>query len=241
LTARFFERAMANPDGKAARIIGRAAITLTILCFVVAIAAVILSTRMGSLAKPLGLSIADAEELGRHLITPIILLSVFTMLGLLARFRRDVNLGFVCFAIFPLLLFTLNFGVIETVFNVKSARLLSQKIPALSPETKLAFLECFPSGLPFYLNRTATLITKDGTEITSASNYILFRLKNDPAWPASLVPLANFDQWVSQRRQSVYVVTREKNRNKLETIAGVQPTDVQSLTPNYIGVLLTSP
>jgi 4-amino-4-deoxy-L-arabinose transferase-like glycosyltransferase len=241
LTARFFERALANPNGKAAQIIFRAAITLAVLCFVVAIAAVILTTRMGSLAKPLGLSIADAEELGRHFITPIILLSVFAVLGLLARFRRDIGLGFSIFAIFPLLLFTLNFGVIETIFNVKSARLMAQKIPPLPPETKLAFLECFPSGLPFYLERTATLFTKDGSEITSASNYILFRLKNDPAWPTNLVQVINFDLWISQRKQPVYLVAREKNRAELEAVVGNQKADIQSLTPPYIGVLLTAP
>ncbi len=42
------------PDGKAARIIGRAAITLAVLCLAVAIAAFILSPRMNSLAKPTG-------------------------------------------------------------------------------------------------------------------------------------------------------------------------------------------
>jgi 4-amino-4-deoxy-L-arabinose transferase-like glycosyltransferase len=241
LTARFFERAMTNPDGKAARIIYRAAITLAVLCVAVAIAAMILSTRMGSLAKPLGLSTADAEELGRHFVTPIILLSVFAALGLLARFRRCVCAVFISFTVFPLLLFTLNFGVIETVFNVKSARQLSQKIPPLPPETRLAFLECFPSGLPFYLDRTAILFTKDGSEITSASNYILFRLKNDPAWPANLVPVTDFDLWISQRSQPVYLVTREKNRPRLEAVAGVQPTDIQLLTPPYIGVLLKTP
>jgi 4-amino-4-deoxy-L-arabinose transferase-like glycosyltransferase len=241
LTARFFERAMKNPEGKAARIVCRAAITLAVLCFVVAIAAIFLSPRMSSLAKALGLSMADAEELGRHFITPIILLSMFTVLGLLARFRRCVCLAFVCFAIFPLLLFTLNFGVIETVFNVKSARQLSQKIPALPPKTKLAFLECFPSGLPFYLNRTATLFTKDGGEITSASNYILFRLKNDPAWPTNLVQLTNLDRWISQRTQPVYLIAREKNRSELEGIAGIQKTNIQPLTPPYVGVFLTAP
>jgi 4-amino-4-deoxy-L-arabinose transferase-like glycosyltransferase len=241
LVARFFERAMASPEGKAVRIIGRAAITLAVLCSVVAIAAFILSTRMGSLAKPLGLSIADAEELGHHFITPIILLPAIAVLGLLARFRRDVGLVFFLFAIFPLLLFTLNFGVIETVFNVKSARQLSQKIPALPPETKLACLECFPSGLPFYLNRTATLFTKDGSEITSASNYILFRLKNDSAWPTNLVPVTNLDLWISQRKQPIYLVAREKNRPQLEAVAGNQKTDIQSLTPQYVGVLLTAP
>ncbi|MDD5139766.1 MAG: glycosyltransferase family 39 protein [Verrucomicrobiales bacterium] len=241
LLARFFQHAMANPEGKPARIVGRAAITLTILSLLIAAAALFLSTRMSLLAKPLGLSVADAEELGGHFITAVILLSVFAVLGLLARFRRDAGLGFAIFAIFPLLLFMLNFGAIETIFNIKSARLMAQKIPALPPETRLAFLECFPSGLPFYLNRTATLFTKDGSEITSASNYILFRLKNDPAWPANLVPVTNFDRWISQRDCQVYLITREKNRPRLETIAGVQPTDIQPLTPPYIGVLLTAP
>jgi hypothetical protein len=118
---------------------------------------------------------------------------------------------------------------------------LSQKIPPLPPETRLAFLECFPSGLPFYLDRTATLFTKDGSEITSASNYILFRLKNDPAWPTNLVPLTNFDLWISQRKQPVYLVAREKNRAELEAVVGNQKTDIQPLTPPFIGVLLTAP
>ncbi len=241
LVARFFQRAMENPAGKAARIVGRAGITLAVLCVVVAIAAVILSSRMGLLAKPLGLSVADAEALGRHFITPVILFAVFAGLGLLARFRRCAGLAFVGFALFPLLLFTTNLGTIEMIFNLKSARLMAQKIPALPPETRLAFLECFPSGLPFYLNRTATLFTKDGSEITSASNYILFRLKNDPAWPANLVTLTNFDQWISQRDRQVYLVTREKNRPRLEAIAGVQANDIQTLTPPYIGVRLATP
>ena len=241
LVARFFEHALAHRDGKAARIIGRAAITLAVLCLVAAMVAIYLSPRMKLLAKPLGLSVSDAEALGAQFGTPIILLAVFAVLGLLVRFRRDIGLGFVVFAIFPLLLFTLNFGVIETVFNVKSARQLSDKIPALSPETKLAFLECFPSGLPFYLDRTATLFTRDGSELTSASNYILFRLKNDPQWPDNLVAVTNFDRWISQRSRQIYLVAREKDRPRLEAIAGVQPADIQPLTPPYIGILLPAP
>ncbi len=239
LTARFFERAMTNPGGKAARIVGRAAITLAILCFGVAIAAVILSTRMDSLAKPLELSIADSEELGRHFITPVILLSVFTTLGLLAHFRRDPGLCFAIFAIFPLLLFTLNFNAIEIFFNTKSARMLAQQIPPLSPETRLAFFRCFPSGLPFYLNRTATLITKDGSELTS--NYILFRLKKDAAWPVNVVPVTNFDQWISQRTEPVYLLAHANARTQLEAVVGTQKTNIQQLPPLYIGILLPAP
>ena len=241
LAARFFQQAMANPGGKAARIVGRAAITLAILCFVAAVAAIFLSPRMALLAKPMKLSVADAEELGRHFITPVILLLVFAVLGLLVRFRRDAGLCFALFAIFPLLLFTLNFGAIEVIFNNQSARQLAQQFPVLPTETKLAFFRCFPNGLPFYLNRTATLITKDGSELTSSSNYILFRLKNDPAWPANLVPVTNFDQWISRRTQPVYLLAHTNARVQLENVAGIQKTNIQQLTPLYVGVLLPAP
>lgn len=239
LAARFFERALANPDGKAARIACRAAITLAILCFVVAAVAIFLSPRMKSLATPMGLSVEDAEELGRRFITPIVLLPVFAVLGLLARFRRDVSLCFAGFAIFPLLLFILNLGAIEVVFNVKSARQLAQQIPPLPPQTELTFLECFPGGLPFYLNRTATLITKDGGELTS--NYILFRLKNEPGWPTNLVPVAALDHWLAGRNHPVYLLARSSNRFQLEAVAGIQKTNIRQLTPLYVGVLLPAP
>ena len=238
LTARFFAQAMKNPDGKAARIVCRAALTLAVLCFVVAIAAIVLSPRMGSLAKPMGLSVTDSEELGRHFITPIILLFVFAGLGLLAHFRRDAGLCFVGFAIFSLLLFTLNLGAIEVVFNIKSARQLAQQIPALPPQTKLTFLECFPNGLPFYLNRTATLVTKDGNELTS--NYILFRVNKDE-WPTNLVPRGLFDLWLAAQKNPVYLLARTGDRSRVEAVAGIQQTNIQQLTPNYIGVLLPAP
>jgi len=241
LVARFFQQAMARPDGKVARIVYRAAITLAVLCFVVAAAAVYLSPRMNSLAKPLGLSVDDAGELGRHFLTPIILLSVVGVLGLLVRFRRDAGLCFVLFAVFPVLLFTLNLGAIQVVFNLKSARQLSQQMPPLPPETELAFLQCFPNGLPFYLNRTATLLTQDGSEITSSSNYILFRLKNDPSWPTNLVPVAEFDHWLAGRKHPVYLLAHSNQRFQLEAVAGIQKTNLQQLTPQYVGVLLPAP
>jgi hypothetical protein len=111
----------------------------------------------------------------------------------------------------------------------------------LPPQTELAFLECFPNGLPFYLNRTATLITKDGSELTSSSNYILFRLQNETNWPANLMAATNFDQWISQRAHPVYLLARSNYRFRLETVAGIQKTNIQQLTPLYVGVLLPAP
>jgi len=169
------------------------------------------------------------------------LLSVFGVLGLLARFRRDAGLCFVIFAVFPVLLFTLNLGAIEVVFNFKSARLLARQMPPLPPETDLVFLECFPNGLPFYLNRTATLLTKDGSEITSSSNYILFRLKNDPNWPTNLVPVEKLNDWLARRKQPVYLLTRSEEQFRLEAVTGIQKTNIQQVTPLYVGVLLPAP
>ncbi len=237
LTARFFNHAMAFPDGKAARIVNRAALIMAIACFAVAVIGLMLSPHMGMFARPLRLSVADATELGRGCIAPGILLFVFAVVGLLARFRRDTGLCFFAFAILPLLLFALSFGMIAIVFNTKSARQLSQKIPALPPQTELAFWECFPNGLPFYLHRTATLITKDGSELTS--NYILFQLKNGSEWPTNLVTFTNFDMWISQQTRPVYLVAREEDRPRLNAIVGVHKTDIQSLTPRYVGVLLS--
>jgi 4-amino-4-deoxy-L-arabinose transferase-like glycosyltransferase len=240
LMARFFDRAIANPGGKAARIADRAMLTLGILSLVAAVASIVLFSHMDLLAKPLRLSVPAATELGHHLIVPIILFFVFAMAGLLPRFRRDAVICFFVFAIFPVLLFTLNFDMLEPAFDAKSARLLSQKIPALSPETQLVFVECFPGGLLFYLDRTAILVTKDGGELASTSNYIIFHLNHDPARPPNFVALTNFDQWISQRRTPVYLIVPEGIRAKLDEI-GVGPADIQPLTPPYLGVLLPAP
>ncbi len=90
-------------------------------------------------------------------------------------------------------------------------------------------------------SRTATLFTKDGSEITSSSNYILFRLKNDPNWPTNLVPVAEFDHWLAARKHLVYLLARASEQARLEAVAGIQKTNIQQLTPQYVGVLLPAP
>ena len=240
LTARFFERAMNNPSGKAARIIRHATIAIAIASFLIGIAAIVLSSHMASLAHPLGLSVDNATELGRHFIVPGVLLFVLAALALLPQVHRNATVCFWGFAIFPILSITLNFNMIEMVFNTKSARQMSQTIPPLSPDTQLVFFRCFPNGLPFYLGRTATLFTKDGSELTSSSNYILFCLKNGTTWPTNLETTTNFNGWISQRKNPVYLVAPEGVRAWLEKI-GIKPGDIQSLPQSYIGAFLPAP
>ena len=239
LAARFFDQALTNPDGRAARIIGRGIIIFAGLCSLVAVAALFLSSRTTLLAKPFGLEETNARQLGPHFIALAVLLAAFSLLGCLARFRRNASLCFIAFALFPPLLFGLNLGAIEVVFNTKSARQLAHAMPALPPQTELLCLGCFPAGLPFYLQRTATLATTDGRELTS--NYILYRLRQDSHWPTNLVPLNAVGQWVDGRKHPVYLVAHAVDRVQVEGLAGIQKTNIQQLTPVYIGVLLPVP
>jgi len=214
-------------------------LVVVFLCFAGVITVVYLSTRMELLARPLGISVADANQFKQYVTVSIILLLVFAAIGLMARYKGDAGLYFIYLTLFSLLVFNANFGILDVVFSAKSARKLAQQIPAFPPQTEMAFLQCFPSGLPFYLNRTATLITKDGGEL--ASNYILFHLKTGQAWPSNLVSVAEFDSWLASRNHPVYLLARESDRPKLDAIAAGQNVAIQQLTPPYIGVLLPAP
>ncbi|MGO8765852.1 MAG: glycosyltransferase family 39 protein [Limisphaerales bacterium] len=236
LVARLFDKALAAPGGKPAQIARHAAIIFVIVCLAGMVTAAFLSFHTQLLARPLGISVVDTEQFKLHIATAIVILLLFTLFALLAVYRRNVKLYFTCFALFPLLLLNANYGMLNVVFSAKSARTLAQEIPTLPPQTELACLQCFPSGLTFYLGRTATLITKDGGELTS--NYILFSLKSEPTWPPNLVAISNFDHWLATRSHPVYLVVRQQDRSRLEAIIAGRRTTIQQLTPQYIGALL---
>jgi hypothetical protein len=130
-------------------------------------------------------------------------------------------------------------GMIDVIFGVKTGRSIASRLAALPAGTELACLECFPNGVPFYLRRTATLISRDGGELTS--NYIIYSLKKDPQWPKPIVPLADFDAWLASRTNPVYLIVRQSNTNKLETIAAARGATIQPLTSGYWGAQLPAP
>ncbi len=239
LVARFFEQALARPAGRAARITFHGAVVFAGLCLLVAVAALFLSFHMNLVAKPFGLTETDAQSLSPHFTALTGLLLAFAALAGLARFRQAPGLAFITFALFPPLLFATNLSAIGVVFDTKSARQIARAMPPLPPGTEVFCLGCFPAGLPFYLQRTATLATTDGRELTS--NYILYRLRQDQPWPTNLVPFATAGQWVAARRHPVYVVAHAVDRIPVENLAGIQKTNIQQLTPVYIGVLLPVP
>jgi hypothetical protein len=221
--------------------VGRATVAFAIVClFLAATAAVMLGTsRMHLLARPMRIPMADAEGLGRPMLPLAIALAAFGVFGVVARYRRSVSLCFLCFALFMPLAANAGMGVINVIFDVKSGRPIARQLSAVPAGTELACLECFPNGVPFYLRCTAMLISRDGGELTS--NYIIYSLKEDPQWPKQIVPLADFDAWLASLKNPVYLIVRQSNRNKLETIAAARGATVQPLACGYWGVQLPAP
>jgi hypothetical protein len=107
--------------------------------------------------------------------------------------------------------------VLKVIFDAKSGRSVADRMPPLSPQTELACLECFPNGLSFYLGRTATLISRDGAELTS--NYIIATLEKTREWPNQIVPLSDFDAWLGERRKPMYLIVRKNELPRLEALA----------------------
>jgi 4-amino-4-deoxy-L-arabinose transferase-like glycosyltransferase len=241
LLARLFDAALANPDGRAARLVCRATAALAIVCLLLAVeAAVMLGvSQTYLLARPMRIPVADAAGLGRAMVPLVVALAVFGVFGAVARCRRSVPLCLLCFALFIPVGANAGMGVIDVIFGVKSGRQVAGQLAALPAGTELACLECFPNGVPFYLRRTAKLISRDGGELTS--NYIKDSLKKNPQWPEQIVPLADFDAWLASQKTPVYLIVNHSNRNKLETIAAVRGAMVQILSPEYLGAQLPAP
>jgi 4-amino-4-deoxy-L-arabinose transferase-like glycosyltransferase len=236
LTARLFEAALADPAGRPARLVRRATTAFALVCLLLGLAAGAGAARIEALAKPLRIPVADAARLGHEALPLAVLLGVFGACGLAVRCRRSGATGFVLLAFFAPVGINVNVGVLDVIFEAKSGRQLADRLATLPAGTELACLECFPNSLAFYLGRTATLISRDGGELTS--NYITYTLQKDPRWPRPIVRLADFDAWLGSRKTPVFLMVREEDRGKLETIAAARGAHIQPLPPDCWGAQL---
>jgi hypothetical protein len=236
-----FDAALANPDGRAARLVGRATVAFAIMCLLLAVAAAVMlgmsQTRL--LARPMHIPVADAEQLGPAMVPLAVSFAVFGVFGVVARCRRSVSLCLLCFALFLPVGANAGMGVIDVIFGVKSGRQVARKLSTMPAGTELACMECFPNGVAFYLGRTATLISYEGGELTS--KYIEYRLKQSPQWPKQIVPMADFDVWLASQKNPVYLIVRGGNLSRLETVAAARGATVQILDPEYFGAQLPAP
>jgi hypothetical protein len=109
----------------------------------------------------------------------------------------------------------------------------------LPPSADLACLECFPTGLPFYLHRQVVLISADGHETTS--NYVVFNLQRHQPWPEEVVPWEKREDWLASRGHSVYLLARQRHKAELESLAARGRSTVTELLPGWWGTLLATP
>jgi 4-amino-4-deoxy-L-arabinose transferase-like glycosyltransferase len=239
LVARLFDVALAAPDARAGRLVRRVAGVSAGLCLVGVVAVVAGAFQWPTLVKSLRIPAGDAEQLS-HVILPLaVVLAGFGVFALLAWFRRSPLLCFVGLTLFPPLCVHANAGAFEVVFEAKSGRRLARQLGSLPPRTQVACLECFPNGLPFYLGRTATLISSDGSELTS--NYIVSVLEKTQHWPTQIVRLSDFDHWLASRTTAIYLIVRDEDREKLQALAAARSATAGRLSPGLWGAQLPAP
>jgi hypothetical protein len=137
-------------------------------------------------------------------------------------------------------LLTVNFNALSIYAETRSARSLAEKISTtLTPTTELVCIECLPNGLPFYLKRLVTVLSRDGNELTS--NYVIFTLASGKPWPEGIVPIAQAHDWLATRTHPVYLLADKNRLAALETIALERGVEVINLNSKYWAALLPAP
>ncbi len=240
LTARIFALALNNSSGRAARIAWRGTIPLLLLSATAALLLGVIAFNPELLKSRLT-SKHELFDLFIPTFLPMALsFAVVALLSALSLWSRNTRLIFAAFISFPLLLMTVNFDLLTLYGQTRSARSLAENIAAtLPPATELACLECMPSGLPFYLKRLVTVITRDGNELTS--NYVIFTLNSGKPWPEGVVPLENWHNWLATRTHPVYLLAKQNHLTQLKEIALERGVEIVDLGSKYWAVLLPTP
>lgn len=239
LIARLFEVALANPAGRPARMVERATLIFAVLAVIVSAGMLIGAPHAGGLAHPLRIPVSAAAELGHAALPLGGALAGLGIFGLAAVYWRRLALCFLCLAFFFPLFGGVGMGALHVIFDAKSGRPIAAALKDLPAGTELACLNCYPNGVPFYLGRTLTLISRDGNELTS--NYVIYALKKETNWPSPIVPVADLDGWLAAQKKPVYLMVRQSDTNQLETIAAARGTTMQALPSGYWGAQLPAP
>lgn len=240
LTARVFAMALSNNTRRAARIVWHG--TMPLLLF-----STIAALLFGAIAfdpELLKSRLTSKQELFDPFIPAILPMALsfafVALLSILALWTRNTRLIFAAFISFPLLLLTVNFNALSLYAETRSARSLAEKISTtIPPTTELVCIECLPNGLPFYLKRLVTVLSRDGNELTS--NYVIFTLNSGKPWPDGIVPIAQSHQWLTTRTHPVYLLADKIQLAALKSIALEHGVEVINLNSKYWAVLLPTP
>ena len=130
----------------------------------------------------------------------------FAIGGLVALFAKRRELVLIALTIPVIALPALADPLMRAVGERRSAKsFIAELQPHLRPETEVIGVEAFTGSMAFYLRRPITIVSEDGSELTS--NYILRRYDKFSTNPAStLKPLPYFERSLASTEPRVYVL-----------------------------------
>ena len=240
LTARVFAQAFNNETGRAKQILWHATLPLLLLSTILAITLGFVFTDPEILRSQLSGKQGSFDLFIPTILPMAISFGIVALLSIAALWTRHSRILFGAFLSFPLLLMTVNFNVLATFSDIRSARHLAEKIAtSIPPEAELVCLECMPNGLPFYLKHQVTVISRDGGELTS--NYVLFNLKTLKPWPEGMIPFAEKENWLASRTHPIYLIADSNHLPNLQAIASAKGAEVKALDYKYSAALLPTP
>src|SRR5262249_44446027 len=240
LVARVFDHALTRPDGGAARLVLRGTIGVAILS---AAAAGALSLNLAGPDRLQALFDFESNEFSRLQAEVGILVAALggvAVAALGARLWRDVRLALVVFALPAVLFLSVGFGTVARYAEASSSRGLARAMAPLPPGSRVACLECFAVGLPFYVGQPVIYITERGRGGLT-SNYVRYRLERDANWPPVLVHLDDRTRWLESQTVPVYLLAKEHSRPFLEDVASARGVTVAALRPGWWGALIPPP
>jgi hypothetical protein len=239
LVARVLDLALATPGGRAHRLVIRGAWALAAVTGASAVVLALALHTPGGLPALLGVRGGELARLGPAVRPLLWLCGAVALLAAAGAARRDLRVTCAALAAPPLLLLTVAFGGMRAYADADSARDLARRMPPLGPAVRLACLECLPNGLPFYLHRTITVISRDGSETTS--NYVTFWLRRTTAWPDGIVRLDALGRWLAWRSFPVFLMAGARNHARLDSLATASGATAVALADGWWGALLPAP
>jgi 4-amino-4-deoxy-L-arabinose transferase-like glycosyltransferase len=238
LTARLFERAAGTQrEGRsvrAAAVVLRGTLVLGAVCFVFAAALGLELLQPGFLQRTFAR--AQLAPWSPIVVPAFAAMLLVVALAAYARARRNTGAALAAFVAMPLGVMVSGFAGFVNYADAHSSRDLARRIEAAAPGAEVACLACFPQGLTLYLDRRVTLISGTGEEMSS--NYVLYRLKEHPPWPAQVVPYDERDRWLAARKEPVVVVASQNNRGLLDSIGAEHSAGRIDLGGRWDGVLI---
>lgn len=234
LIGRIIDRAIADPSGPERRIVRTGTLALASITLVATLA-------LGVFGEPILRTIRTNPDIdpGRIQAVWLPLLGVTGLVGFIASlgwWMRRPAWSAIAFAAFPMLAITMGSDVLMAVYDSRSARRMSMTMPRLPDDTEIVFYQCMPVGLPFYLRKTGTLVTRDGGEL--ASNYVKYSLAQRPERPPGIVDVDRFTSWFNEVKTPVYVVVQRHDEPWLKELAARRGAMLQEFYQGYHGALI---